>query len=99
MKRFDLNVRIEVSDDPFEAAEIVAKIKVPWYAMLQTLKNDGVKFEHNQVSVRAKHNDTQISTTKKQRRQQQRAQPQLVIGDQDVGSAQAPPPVAEDAPV
>lgn len=51
MKRFEMTVKIDVPTDPFEAAEIIAKARVPWYAMLQTLKDAGVIFEFAQVQV------------------------------------------------
>ncbi len=55
-KQFSLSCMVDCPPDPFEAAELIAKLKVPWYAMLQTLKSDGVKFEHRQemIETRAK---------------------------------------------
>lgn len=56
MKQFHLSAVIDLPDDTFEAAELLSKIKVPWYAALQNLKDAGVKFEHkNEVlETRAK---------------------------------------------
>jgi hypothetical protein len=55
-KQLCLSAVIELPDDLFEASEIVNSVKVPWYAALQTLKEKGVKFAHQQdmMEVRAK---------------------------------------------
>lgn len=55
-KQFSLACMVDCPSDPFEAAELIAKLKVPWCAMLQNLKDAGVKFEHRQemIETRAK---------------------------------------------
>jgi hypothetical protein len=48
MRHFVLTVKIEVPDDPFEAADAVAKIKDPWRGLNKVLQESGVKFEVRQ---------------------------------------------------
>jgi hypothetical protein len=54
MKRLCLSAVIELPTDLFDATEIIASVKTPWYAALQNLKNAGVKFEHSQEVMEAR---------------------------------------------
>jgi hypothetical protein len=55
-KQLHLSALVELPDDLFDAGEIIASVKVPWYAALQTLKEKGVEFKHSQevMEVRPK---------------------------------------------
>lgn len=55
-KKLCLSAIIELPDDLFDATEIIAAVKVPWYAALHTLKEKQVQFVHSQevMDVRAK---------------------------------------------
>ena len=84
MRHFDLSLKIEVPDDPFEAAEAVAALKQPWRAMQEALKASGVAFEaRQQVGQR-----TAVVTNGGARRGRPRKkasntpQPQLPVADQ-----------------
>jgi hypothetical protein len=45
---------IELPDDLFEANEVIALVRSPWFAGLQDLRSAGVKFEHSQVVMEVK---------------------------------------------
>jgi hypothetical protein len=55
-KQLCLSAVIELPEDLFEASAIITAVKVPWYAALQTLKQNEVPFKHSQdvMEVRAK---------------------------------------------
>jgi hypothetical protein len=55
-KQFSLDCMVDLPDDPFAAAELVAKLKMPWYTMLKNLQDAEVKFNHKQevIETRAK---------------------------------------------
>lgn len=46
-----MSVKAEMPADPFEAADIIAKIRVPWRAMLQNLKEQGVVFRYGELLI------------------------------------------------
>jgi hypothetical protein len=56
MKQLLLSAVIDLPDDLFDASVIIQSVKVPWYAALQTIKEQGAQFKHSQevIETRAK---------------------------------------------
>lgn len=86
MRRFDLTLKIEVPDDPFEAAEAVAALKTPWRGMQEALKASGVKFEARQTVGQRKAAVVSNGAPKRGRPRKARntqPQPQLPVAEDD----------------
>jgi len=82
MRQFDLSLRVEIPDDPFDAAEAVAKLKVPWRGMQEALKAAGVRFEARQiVGQRMAGVVSNGGTRRKRQRRARDTQPQLPVDE------------------
>lgn len=80
-KQFSLDCMVDLPDDPFEAAELVAKLKVPWYTMLQNLMDAQVKFHHKQevIETRAKSGSNGAAPRKRRTKAEMQAEAQGVL--------------------
>lgn len=56
MKRLCLSAVIDLSADPFEAAEAIASVKAPWHALIAELQQRSITHEVkcDEMEVRAK---------------------------------------------
>ena len=55
-KQLALSILIEMPPDPFDAAEVYAKLKQPWCELLTSLKQSGVvhSIKQDEMETRAK---------------------------------------------